>query len=330
VKMYTSPVKTILVTGSSGFLGSSIVIRALAEGYHVVGIDKKSPSLKPQGDFTFLETDINKLDFKLIPKLDFIIHTASSLPYGNSQEEFDNNNVSAAISIAQFAKESQAFLVEIGSSSVYGKPVEVPVTRQTPLAPLDSYAKSKLKAETEISKIVSPNHYAVIRPRTILGTGRSGIFDIFFGLVRKGYPLPLANSGRQIIQFVHVEDLARLSLHLGKNKIMGIWPAASPNPKDIRGYLTEVSREFGIVIRYLPINPKIFSGLGNLAFRLKLTKFTPWHFGAFPYDNFVEPSWVPDGFEYKLTCQDSFNDTFKSGKPVKNSPLAKIRLGKRI
>jgi nucleoside-diphosphate-sugar epimerase len=323
-------VKTILITGSSGFLGSSIVIKALSEGYRVVGIDKKSPTLKPHGEFTFFETDVNKLDFELIPKLDFIIHTASSLPYGNSQAEFDENNVSAAIAIAHFAKESQAFLVEIGSSSVYGKPVEVPVTRQTPIAPLDSYARSKLKAETEISKIVRPNQYAVIRPRTILGTGRSGIFDIFFGLVRKGYPLPLANSGRQIIQFVHVEDLARLSLHLGKNKVMGIWPAASPNPKDIRGYLMEVSREFGIDIRYLPINPKVFSSLGNLAFKLKLTKFTPWHFGAFPYDNFVEPSWVPEGFKYKLTCQDSFNDTFKSGKPAKKSPLAKIKLGKKI
>lgn len=321
---------TILVTGSSGFLGSAIVSKALSEGYQVVGIDKKSPTLKQQGNFTFLEIDINKLDFKLIPKLDFIIHTASSLPYGNSQEEFEQNNVSAAISIAQFAKDSQSFLVEIGSSSVYGKPMEVPVTRQTPIAPLDSYARSKIKAETEISRIVSSSQYAVIRPRTILGTGRSGIFDIFFGLVQKGYPLPLPNSGRQVIQFVHVQDLARLSLYLGKNKIKGIWPAASPDPKDIRSYLREVSREFGITIRYLPINPRIFSSLGNLAFRLKLTKFTPWHFGAFPYDNFVEPSWVPEGFNYRLTCQDSFNDTFTSSKPAKNSALANIRLGKKI
>ena len=60
--------KTILVTGSSGFLGSVVVTKALSEGYYVVGIDKKSSTLKPQREFSFLETDINKLDFKLIPK----------------------------------------------------------------------------------------------------------------------------------------------------------------------------------------------------------------------------------------------------------------------
>ena len=200
----------ILVTGSSGFLGSCIVNVALSEGYSVIGVDKKAPASPPQGFFTFLQTDINQLDFKQIPKLEFIIHTASSLPYGNSQDEFENNNIGAAISIAKFAKISGAFLVEIGSSSVYGRPREVPVTRKTPTAPLDDYARSKLQAEHEISRVLNPDRYAIIRPRTILGIGRSGIFDIFFGLVRKGYPLPIPNSGHQIIQFVHVQDLARL------------------------------------------------------------------------------------------------------------------------
>ena len=321
---------TILVTGSSGFLGSCIVNMALLDGFSVIGVDKKAPSFPPHKSFTFLQTDINQLDFKQIPKLEFIIHTASSLPYGNAQSEFDNNNIAAAISVAEFAKQSGAFLVEIGSSSVYGKPSEVPVTRKTPTAPLDDYARSKLQAEYEISKIVNHDRYAVIRPRTILGIGRSGIFDIFFGLVRKGYPLPIPNSGRQIIQFVHVQDLARLSLHLGKNQIAGIWPAASTEPKDLRGYLRVLSATYQIQIRYLPINPSLFSNLGNLAYRLKLTKFTPWHFGAFPHHNIVESSWVPEGFHYNYTCQDSFNDTFASGKKTKKSISKRMRIGKKI
>jgi len=321
---------TILVTGSSGFLGSCIVNIALSEGYSVVGVDKKAPNSPPKEFFTFLQTDINQLDFNRLPKLDFIIHTASSLPYGNSQDEFENNNISAAIAIAKFAKKSGAFLVEIGSSSVYGRPREVPVTRETPTAPLDDYAKSKLQAEYEISKVLNPGRYAIIRPRTILGIGRSGIFDIFFGLVRKGYPLPIPNSGRQIIQFVNVQDLARLSIHLGKNQIDGIWPAASPEPKELRVYLSVLSSTYQIQIRYLPINQKLFSILGNVAHRIKLTKFTPWHFGAFPHHNFVESTWVPKGFDYEYTCQDSFNDTYASGKTSRKSVFGRMRLGKEI
>lgn len=320
----------ILITGSSGFLGSCIVDLALAEGYSVTGVDKNFPKIPPIGKFKFIQSDINNLGFLSIPKANIIIHTASSLPYGNSKKEFIDNNVHAAYAIAKLAKQTDAFLVEIVSSSVYGKPKETPVTRETPLAPLDDYAKSKLLAENKISEILDKKRYAVIRPRTILGPGRTGIFDIFFGLVRSGFPLPLPNSGKQIIQFAHVKDLARLSLHLGKNEISGIWPAASPEPKELRAYLFELSAKYLIPIKYLPVNSKLFTGVGTLASRSKLTKFTPWHFGAFPHHNFVDSDWIPEDFVYEFTCQESFNDTYESGKPSRRIIPRSTRIGWKV
>ena len=320
----------ILVTGSSGFLGSSIVEMALKGGYSVIGVDKIFPKVLPSGKFKFMHLDIHQLEFEVIPRQDFVIHTASSLPYGNSAKDFIANNVKTATSVAKFTKLNGAFLVEIGSSSVYGRPREVPVNSNTPLFPIDDYAKSKLLAEIEIGSILNKVSYSVIRPRTILGVGRAGIFDIFFGLVKKGYPLPLPNSGQQIIQFVHVQDLARLSLYLGKNKIPGIWPAASPNPKKLKAYLSDLSMKFNIPIRYVPINSTLFTNLGTVMFHLKLTKFTPWHFGAFPHHNFVDSNWVPKDFKYEFTCQEAFDETFSSGKSSHRIIPANLRIGMPI
>lgn len=304
--------KTVLVTGSSGFLGSKVSECLLRTGYRVVGIDIRPDTNSVHENFSFLNKDVNSIEIEELPEIDFVIHTASSLPYGSNAIDFMSNNVNAARFVCEISKMKNAFLVEIGSSSVYGKPKEVPVNSLTALEPLDEYAKSKAEAERIIRTTLSEDMYCIIRPRTILGTGRTGIFAIFFSLISRRLPLPLPNSGNQIIQFVHVEDLANLSVYLGKKRINGIWPAASPHPLSLKAYLELISRESGLEIRYLPINPSIFKIIGNIAYRLRITKFTPWHFGAFPYDNYVDSEWVPAGFEYRHTSFSAFEETFLS------------------
>jgi nucleoside-diphosphate-sugar epimerase len=323
-------VNTVLVTGSSGFLGARVVSQALNEGYKVIGVDINPPLDVPPKNFEFWQIDINDIDIYKVNGIDLIVHTASSLPYGNSAEQFLVNNINAAKLIAKLAKVTNAFLVEIGSSSVYGKPRTVPVNRTTPIDPLDKYARSKAKAEIVIANELEESQYCVVRPRTILGTGRSGIFSIFFSLIAGNLPLPLPNSGRQTIQFVHVEDLAALSIFLGTNRISGIWPAASPNEKTLKDYLKLISNKYNVEIRYLPINPSLFKILGGIAFKLKLTKFTPWHFGAFPYDNFVDEKWIPNGFSYSHTSSEAFLETYLSNNKTKHIFPKKLKIGKKI
>lgn len=327
---YSTIMKAILVTGSSGFLGTKVVEHALKQGYKVFGVDIRPPLDSSKENFEFTQVDVNKMDIKMNQRIEFIVHTASSLPYGNSAKEFEDNNIAAATVISRIAKENNTFLVEIGSSSVYGKPEQLPVNQHTRLNPLDNYAKSKLKAEIVIRENLATDEYCIIRPRTILGTGRSGIFSIFFSLIAGNLPLPLPNSGRQVIQFVHVDDLAALSIHLGQKRIPGIWPAASPEPKPLKEYLQVISNNDAVSVRYIPINPLLFKIIGEIAFRMGVTKFTPWHFGAFPYDNYVDSDWVPTGFEYNYSSTEAFVDTYHSNNTSKNKLPKMIKIGKRI
>jgi nucleoside-diphosphate-sugar epimerase len=323
-------VKTIIVTGSSGFLGARVVQHALDAGFLVIGIDVNPPLVFPSKNFDFWQIDVNDMPLRIEQKIDFIVHTASSLPYGNNSRQFEANNINAAKLISCFTKENNTFLVEIGSSSVYGKPSQLPVTQKTIVKPLDNYARSKAAAEDIIHDVLHESDFCIVRPRTILGAGRSGIFKIFFSLISGNIPIPLPNSGRQVIQFVHVEDLAALSIYLGEHRISGIWPAASPEPRPLKDYLFTISQEYRVSIRYLPIYPAIFRLVGAVAFRLKLTKFTPWHFGAFPYDNYVDERWIPAGFTYKYSSTDSFKETFLSNNKSRIRVPQSIKIGRKI
>ena len=46
------------------------------------------------------------------------------------------------------------------------------------------------------------------RPRTIMGHGRLGIFQILFEWIREGYNIPVLGRGDNVYQFVHADDLA--------------------------------------------------------------------------------------------------------------------------
>jgi NAD(P)-dependent dehydrogenase (short-subunit alcohol dehydrogenase family) len=69
--------RIILVTGSSGGIGKAIVEKFIAEGYIVIGLDKKSTKMK-NPNFQFLKYDLNQIknkkDIKALEKqLNFLI-----------------------------------------------------------------------------------------------------------------------------------------------------------------------------------------------------------------------------------------------------------------
>ena len=148
--------------------------------------------------------------------------------------------------------------------------------------------------------------YAIIRPRTILGETRGGIFDIFFKLIKYGIPLPLPNNGKQKLQFVDVEDVASFTVFLGINFISGVWPAAGPEPIQLKKHLNNLEKIINKKIYTININPTLFKIIGNILINLKITNFTKWHFGAFPYDNYFDESWRHKDFNYIYSSNDTF------------------------
>ncbi|MDC0051730.1 NAD(P)-dependent oxidoreductase [Acidimicrobiaceae bacterium] len=298
----------ILITGSSGFLGSELC-KVLSNTENIItAVDIKTPPMKYK-NCSYYSGSIEKFlsENQKLSEFDLIIHTASVLPYKGNKKELIKTNIESTQNLVNKVRELKStFFIYVSSSGVYGKPKKNPINKDTKFNPLDLYANTKIISEKYILKNIQKSKFSIIRPRTILGNNRGGIFNIFFALIKKGIPIPIPNNGKQIIQFVDVEDLANLIVYLGVNKTSGIWPAAAPKPIPLKNHLDFLGKKLGKRVLTFNVNSRIFLYIGNILVTLKLTNFTKWHFGAFPYSFYFDTNWKPQGFEYKYSCNDTF------------------------
>lgn len=158
--------KTILVTGGAGFIGSHVIARLLKENYHVICLDNLNdyynPVFKKQNlnrcsskNFHFLNVDITDeaLLKKLLDNISIaaIIHLAARAgvrPSLVNPALYATTNVTGTYNMLSIAAEKKVeSFIFASSSSVYGQnipPFKESMTINTPLSP---YAATKAAAE---------------------------------------------------------------------------------------------------------------------------------------------------------------------------------------
>ena len=125
--------QTLVITGSSGFVGEKLAIRAIAEGFDVIGIDiKKSMNL----DCKQLELDLASQDFyEKIPAESTIIHLASlstdSMCRENPTLAIDANLRATSLVLENAKKSSAAHFLFASSEWVYPERSEVTEQRES-------------------------------------------------------------------------------------------------------------------------------------------------------------------------------------------------------
>ena len=115
-------------------------------------------------------------------------------------------------------------VVHTSSSAVFGVPAANPVLPSTVPSPVEAYGHAKLAAEWACLDAVSQGlDVTIVRPRTILGHGRLGIFGILFDWVADGADIFVLGDGDNRYQFVHADDLAevciRAAAHAGSGRV---------------------------------------------------------------------------------------------------------------
>lgn len=112
----------------------------------------------------------------------------------------------------------QSTVVFVSSASVYGEPPSLPVTIETPTAPISPYGVSKLAGDlyARLYGTMHGLHTAVARPFSVYGPGlrRQVVWDILTKLHQKNPPA-LHGTGAETRDFVFVEDLCRALIAIG-------------------------------------------------------------------------------------------------------------------
>jgi nucleoside-diphosphate-sugar epimerase len=200
-----------LVTGGSGYFGTTLVKRLILENYTVRVLDLNYPD-NPEPSVEYIVGDICDLDVCLIATagVKVVFHNVAQVPLANDAKKFNEVNVGGTKNICDTIKQNNVKnLVYTSSSAVYGLPYKLPVMNNDPKIPVEDYGRAKLEGELICKDLINYGiQVKIVRPRTILGLGRQGIFGILFGWVSKGINIYTLGKGDGRYQFIHAEDLA--------------------------------------------------------------------------------------------------------------------------
>lgn len=274
--------RTALITGVSGFFGGHLARHLIATGWKVRGLDVvplKEPDL---GGVEFVSGDVGDADVveRLARGVDAVIHNAALVPLSRSGKRYWTVNVDGTRTVLEAcARNKVRKVVYISSSSVYGVPVETPVTEQTPLRPMDDYGKSKAAGEAVCAEYRSSLDISTIRPRTIIGTGRLGILQILFDWLRENRRFYLFGSGNNRFQLVGSLDLASACRLACERPCKGEdFNIGAAEFSTLRGDLESFARAVGSKSRFMsvPIGPAraFLSALD----RLRISPFVSYHY----------------------------------------------------
>ncbi len=228
--------KSALVTGCAGFIGSHVTDRLLRAGYSVVGVDNlRTGTLSnlaealPNPNFKFIEKDITSGDFpgSVEGDISIVFHLAAIASVALSVEDpmlINKHNVTGTLRVLELARQKRAKRVVFTSSAaVYGDPTSFPIQESFPLQPLSPYAASKIAGEYYVRAFGSAFdiEYVVLRLFNVYGPRQehseySGVIAIFADRASKGLPLQIEGDGLQTRSFINVEDVSRAILLAGE------------------------------------------------------------------------------------------------------------------
>jgi nucleoside-diphosphate-sugar epimerase len=244
--------------------------------------------------------------------VELVFHNVAQVPLAKDKKAFWSVNRDGTLKLLEAARDSGVRkLVYTSSSAVFGVPKQNPVTESTAPTPMEDYGQAKYEGEKLCLEFAAKGlDVAVIRPRTILGHGRLGIFQILFEWIREGSNVPVLGGGNNLYQFVHAEDLADACVLAGERPGTSIYNCGAAKFGTMREALEGLAKHAGTGSRVKSL-PMGITELGmNIAQALRLSPLGPYHsmmYGRSLYFDIAkakrELGWQPRYSNDEMLCE---------------------------
>ena len=268
---------TCLVLGGRGFIGSHLVDRLLAKGFHVRCFDRRRTAVQKTSDFQIprlqlIEGDIaNEADMaEALAGCDVCYHLVSTtLPASsNADPVYDiESNLIATLRLLNHAVKAGVKKIVFTSSggTVYGKPLASLIREEHPTDPVCSYGITKLAIEKYLAlyKHLHGLDYTVLRLANPFGERQrtharasQGAIAVFLGKVLRGEMIDIWGDGSVVRDYVYIDDvidalLAAMITPQGDARIFNIGSGRGHNLNEV---LDAIGKVTGLSVnrRYLP------------------------------------------------------------------------------
>ena len=288
--------KTVLITGGSGFLGINLIRHLREKGVeHIRVLDIADFDYPEKGEnwleFTLGDVRDVKAVEKCVEGCDMVVNTAAALPL-YSPEDIRTTEVDGARNvIAACRKFGVPRMIQISSTAVYGVPKHHPIYETDEMIGVGPYGHAKIEAE-EICRAARKEGFCVpvIRPKSFIGPERLGVFALFYDWAYTGHGFPMIGSGNNRYQLMDVADLCEaiwLTMTLDANAVNTEFNIGATDfttmKEDYQAVLDKAG--YGKKIRGLPVKPIVM--ILRILEKLHLSPLYPWVYETASTDSFV-------------------------------------------
>lgn len=219
---------TILVTGSSGYIGSQLAVRLQEEGHNVVGVDREAEGA-PEALHRFVHGDLADPDVRAraLEGVDAIMHLAAAKDdWGIDDDTFFFENLEVTERLIEDARERDIHDWVFYSSVAAIGSGDKPRTEDSPLRPDGAYGASKAEAETlfqDYAEEVPELSCVIIRPSVVFGPEHFSYTNVHRLIEAiRGNRFLMVGDGKAIKTTSYIENVLAATLYLWEHRENGV------------------------------------------------------------------------------------------------------------
>jgi nucleoside-diphosphate-sugar epimerase len=296
------------ITGGAGFLGYHLAHGLIGRGHDVLLLDIApfAPADYPAA------VGYRAVDVRDRLAVQESLHGADmviGLPLWKKQDIVAINTW-GTLNVLEAAKTTGVDrLIYISSTAVYGVPDKHPLDETDPVVGVGTYGQTKIEAERlcltfrRLGLCVP-----IVRPKTFIGTGRLGVFQILYDWVQSGKRIPVIGNGRNRYQLLEVEDLVA-AIYLAATA-----PAAQANETfnvGAREFRT-VREDVGALCAYaasgarvMPTPSAVVKPVLSVLEAAHLSPLYKWVYGTADKDSFVSTAKIEQALGWQPAYSNS-------------------------
>jgi uncharacterized protein len=235
--------QTIVLTGGTGLIGKALTQRLLKKGYKVIVLTRSMPGKQPEENLQYALWDVKakKIDISALQKADHIIHLAGAgvvdkrWTNAYKKEIQESRTQSSALLIETLQQHENKVQTIVSASAIgwYGADTyETPQDGFIEAAPPDNnFLGETCRLWEESVDAAATLGKRVVKLRTgIVLSNNGGALAEFKKPLKFGLATILG-SGKQMVSWVHIDDLCRMYVEAIQNtNLKGAYNAVAPAP----------------------------------------------------------------------------------------------------
>ncbi len=235
--------QTVLITGGTGLVGEALTQLLTDKGYAVIILSREPDKQKAAAAVNYAQWDVKKqqLDIAALQKADYIIHLAGAGVMDKKwtedykKEIVSSRTQSARLIVKSLQQNPHKVKAVISASAIgyYGEDSMPPKAFTEDDAPDNNFLGETCKLWEESIEPVTELNIRLVKYRIgIVLSAKGGALKEFMNPLKFGIATILGN-GKQMISWIHIDDLCRLFLYAIENEnIQGAYNAVAPAPAD--------------------------------------------------------------------------------------------------